>query len=147
MAPEAYARASAYLPLARGLARGRGDEAESDAVLALVLAARDYRQPSPVAFATFARFRISRAVASAARRRPMATMPRPDLVPDRTRPDLADLRDEAASALRRLPQPAADAARLVILQGLTHREAGARMGCGEAEVRRRLRLARILAGP
>lgn len=145
-----------YVPLARSIARRYGrrsrswrrrrPELVSTAFLALTTAARDYREPTPVRFATFARWRIVGELGESRHDEMLSgSSPFLDRVIDhRESPPRFEAADEAESLLRRLPEKHRSALRLVFLDEMKQSEAARRLGCSEMQVSRLIAQARKL---
>ena len=147
--------AARYVPMARWLARTSGlrrgnwarrrDDLFGVAFVALCTSARDYREPSPIPFASFARWRIVGEVGKAlAEDMPMSDFGnRPD-----PHDNLAGVEaiDAAEALLRKLPSLHAQVLRLVVLDGLTQTEAGRQLGLSQNEIARLIRQSRTLMG-
>lgn len=157
MADDRRGLAADYQSLAMSVARSRSrvcpyllDELRSQALVSLCTAARDYREPSSISFAAFARFRISHDLArliAVERARycdhaiGLGSIPSLSIPPE----DIGDEYEAAERLLGTFPAKVAAALRLTVLEGLTQKAASERMGCSQREVYRLLNLARTLS--
>jgi RNA polymerase sigma factor (sigma-70 family) len=168
LTPDQADLAARHAPLARRLARHRArklgpfgrrhrEDFSSIAILALCTSARDYRTPSSIAFATYARFRIKECLAHAFPiPAPLTIWPEGYRVeadcflPWATpidRPDREQIDRESATALlRRLPWAHAESLRLTVVEALSQTEAGRSMGLSQTEISRLIRQSRSLMG-
>jgi len=161
-------------PCFRDLQRRDGDRYFSVMQAALVAAARDFDPENGIAFATFARFRIVGEIGKSAKHhlRSLILFKRGGLARDARRwwvfngegeglsrvapgfrfqdsePAVVDRDDDAPdeveAILRQIPPKAATALRAVYLEGLTHIQAGTKLGWAPSEVSRQVQLARKL---
>ncbi len=146
--------AADHLALARKLARPfklahptDRDEYESAAGMALVKAANAYDPSRGAKFATFARHCIVGALIDVRRRgRPIGLQAGDvalSLVPSAAEPTgrAAELADEVARMLRKLPPRLAAACRALYVDGMTQAEAAAELGYSKAGMSKMVRLA------